>query len=170
MYKPRVKKKAEPEGEEVEKKKGKKKVASKKSTVDGIDFDSQLEVYCYKKLKEAELSFEYTQKTFIIVEGFKCLGDSYEADKRKGKGLYLKSKSLQSIKYTPDFIVEDLAIIETKGRANESFPMRWKLFKKYLTDNKLNYDLYIPHNHAQIDECIKMILEKKQAKNDQSRV
>jgi len=38
--------------------------------------------------------------------------------------------------------------------------MRWKLFKRYLFENNLNYDLYMPKNHKQIDECIKMIKEK----------
>jgi hypothetical protein len=37
-------------------------------------------------------------------------------------------KKVLNIKYTPDFIGEDF-IIETKGRANESFPLRWKMFK-----------------------------------------
>ena len=40
-------------------------------------------------------------------------------------------KKYLPIKYTPDFIGEDF-IIETKGRANESFPIRWKLFKRLL--------------------------------------
>lgn len=75
--------------------------------------------------------------------------------------MYLKSNKLQSIKYTPDFVGKNW-IIETKGRANESFPFRWKLFKKYLTDNKLNYDLYIPHNHKQVDECINIILSNNE--------
>ena len=38
-------------------------------------------------------------------------------------------KKYLTIKYTPDFIGKDF-IIETKGRANESFPLRWKLFKR----------------------------------------
>lgn len=141
---------------------GKKRVSSIKSTYDGIDFDSQLEVYCYKQLKEFNLSFEYTKTTFTIIDSFKCTGDSFESDKRKGPGLYLKSKSLQSLKYTPDFIVKGKynAIIETKGRPNDNWPMRLKLFKKYLTDNNMEYDLFIPHNHHQIDEAIKIIKEK----------
>lgn len=138
---------------------GKKKVSSIKSEYDGIKFDSQLEVYCYKALQAAGLWFEYTQKTFTISEAFKCIGESYEPDKRKGDGMYPKSKSLQSVKYTPDFIGTGF-IIETKGRQNEAFPMRWKLFKRYLFENNLNYDLYMPKNHKQIDECIKMIKEK----------
>ena len=44
--------------------------------------------------------------------------------------------------YTPDFIdPKGKWIIETKGYANESFPLRWKLFKKHLKDNGHQYVL-----------------------------
>lgn len=110
-------------------------------------------------MQKAGLQFEYTPETYVISEPFTCLGDSYEPDKRKGDGMYTKSKKLQSIKYTPDF-VGDSWIIETKGIQNELFPLRWKLFKKYLTDNNLKFDLYLPKNHKQVDECIRIILDK----------
>ena len=145
--------------EEKENKVGKKRVASIKSEYDGHKFDSQLEVYCYKALRNAGLDFTYAAKTYVISEAFKCIGESYEPDKRKGSGMYPKSKALQSIKYTPDFIGSNF-IVETKGRQNESFPMRWKLFKKYMFENNMKHDLYMPKNHKQVDECIQMILNK----------
>ena len=120
-----------------------------------------MEVYCYKALQAAGLAFEYTQTTYVISEAFECIGESYEPDKRKGDGMYPKSKKLQSVKYTPDFVNKDW-IIETKGRQNEAFPMRWKLFKKYMVDNNMHHDLYMPKNHKQVDECIKMILAKQE--------
>ena len=40
-------------------------------------------------------------------------------------------KRYYQLRYTPDF-VNDKFIIECKGRANESFPMRWKLFKRMI--------------------------------------
>lgn len=149
----------EAEKELVVKAKGKTRGRSKKSIYDGINFDSQLEVYCYKALKLAGLKFEYTQKEFVISPAFKYTGESYEPDKRKGDGMYLKSNSLQSIKYTPDF-VGDTWIIETKGLMNETFPMRWKLFKQHLVEKGLKYDLYMPKNHKQVDECITIIKSK----------
>jgi hypothetical protein len=42
------------------------------------------------------------------------------------------NKKILNIKYTPDFIGKGF-IIETKGRANESFPLRWKMFKRYVS-------------------------------------
>lgn len=73
--------------------------------------------------------------------------------------MYVKSKNLQKISYKPDFVGNNW-IIETKGLMSDSFPLRWKLFKKYLMNNNMQYDLFMPKNHAQIDSCIQMIKEK----------
>lgn len=136
-----------------------RKSRSIKSTYDGINFDSNLEVYCYKALQTAEISFKYTPTTYVLIPAFKFNGLSYEADKRTGKELVPKSVNMQSIKYTPDF-VGDNWIIETKGAQTDVFNMRFKLFKKHLTDNSLNYTLYMPKNHAQVDQVVKLILKK----------
>ena len=98
---------------------GRKKVNSPKSkpTYDGIVFDSGLEVYCYRSLKEANIKFAYTPTTYILTLPFTYIGLSYEPDKKRGLLLSKKSPKLQAIKYTPDF-VGDGWIIETKGRAN----------------------------------------------------
>jgi hypothetical protein len=136
-----------------------RKSRSIKSEYDGIKFDSRLEVYCYKALKEANITFEYTPTVYTLVPAFKFIGVSYEADKRTGKTLVPKSENLQSIKYTPDFVGKDW-IIETKGAQTDVFNMRFKLFKKYLTDNKIETTLYMPKNHLQVDQVIKLILKK----------
>ena len=41
--------------------------------------------------------------------------------------------------------------IETKGRPNESFPMRWKLFKRLVTQQFPNYTLFKPQNQKECD-------------------
>lgn len=130
-----------------------------KPTYNGITFDSGLEVYCYKALEKAGLQFEYTKTTFVLIQPFVFGRDSYEPDKKRGLLLTKKSPNLQSIKYTPDF-VGDTWIIETKGRQNESFPLRWKLFKRYLTDKNIKFDLYLPKNQKQVDQCIELIQSK----------
>ena len=137
----------------------KKKINAIKSTIDGVDFDSQLEVYCYTKLKENNIPFTFHETTYTLSPSFKYIGECYEPDKRKGTGLYLKSNNLQSIKYTPDFVGNNW-VIETKGKPNENFPMRLKLFKKYLLENGLRYDIYIPKNRKQVDETIEIIKSK----------
>jgi len=133
--------------------------APKKSTYDGIQFDSNLEVYCYKALQKAEIAFKYVPTTFTLIPAFDFIGTSYESDKRVGKLLNPKSSKMQSIKYTPDF-VGDGWIIETKGAQTDVFNMRFKLFKRYLTNNDLHYNLYMPKNHSQVDQAIDLILKE----------
>ena len=79
-----------------------------------------------------------------------------------GKGDYKNrgNKKILNIKYTPDFIGKNF-IIETKGRANESFPLRWKMFKKLIANQRLDpFTLYKPQNQKECDETVRLILEK----------
>ena len=119
------------------KKRSKKRgpVRAKKVTVDGIQFASGLERYMYLALKKAKVKAKYEGKTYIIQEGFEFNQSCYEKQSN-GKGEYKNrgNKKILPVKYTPDFVGKGF-IIECKGRANESFPMRWKMFKNYVKDN-----------------------------------
>ena len=134
-------------------------VQAKKVTYDGIKFASGLERYMYMALKKAKIKAKYEGKTYEIIKGFN-FKNSCIAKAANGKGDFKErgKKKILPIKYTPDFIGKDF-IIECKGRANESFPIRWKLFKKYLTDNKIKTSLYKPQNQKQCDETVKLILD-----------
>jgi hypothetical protein len=94
----------------------------------------------------------------IWLSGFNFINPSHERT-ANGKGEFKQrgGKKILPIKYTPDFVGKDF-IIECKGRANESFPLRWKLFKKYLVDNKLYHRLYKPQNQKECDRVIELIL------------
>ena len=129
---------------------------------DGIQFRSKLEVYCYQKLKEADLNFEYEKEKFVLMDGFQFPNRSFELIKKKGVKVYDDAYPLvRKMTYTPDFTnLKDNWIIECKGRPNDQFSLRWKLFKKYIVDNGLGYNLYVPRNRKQIDETIKLILCK----------
>ena len=133
-------------------------VQSKKITYDGIKFASGLEKYMYIALKKANIKAKYEGQTFELVSAFNFELESIERQSN-GKGEYKNrgSKKILNIKYTPDFIGNDF-IIETKGRANESFPLRWKLFKKLLTEQKSKVTLYKPQNQKECDETIRLIL------------
>ena len=136
-------------------------VQSKKITYDGIKFASGLEKYMYIALKKANIKAKYEGQTFELVSAFDFELKSIERQSN-GKGEYKNrgSKKILNIKYTPDFIGNDF-IIETKGRANESFPLRWKLFKKLLTEQKSKVTLYKPQNQKECDETINLILLKQ---------
>ena len=138
-------------------------VQSKKITYDGIKFASGLERYMYMALKNAEIPAVYEGQTYEIFEGFNFNNAAYERC-ANGKGVYKNrgNKKILNIKYTPDFIGKGF-IIETKGRANESFPLKWKMFKRYVHNHLENVVLYKPQNHKECDETIKLI--QNQLKN-----
>jgi hypothetical protein len=133
-------------------------VQSKKITYDGITFASGLERYMYMALKKANIKALYEGQTFELVEGFDFPFEAYERC-GNGKGEYKNrgNKKILNIKYTPDFIGKGF-IIETKGRANESFPMRWKLFKRLIANDRVGpFTLYKPQNQKECDMTVELI-------------
>ena len=135
-------------------------VRSKKVTFDGIKFASGLEKYMYIALKKAKIKADYEGETFVLQEDFKFQIDSYERQANgKGDMVNRGQKKIQSIKYTPDFVSSSF-IIECKGRANESFPMRWKMFKKYVNHKMKHVTLYKPQNQKECDKVVELILNK----------
>jgi hypothetical protein len=132
-------------------------VVSKKIEYDGIKFASGLEKYMYCALKKAGIKAKYEGETFVLINGFHFENKVYERQSNS-KGLFKNRgcKRILPIKYTPDFIGENF-IIETKGRPNESFPIRWKLFKHLMTKQFPNYTLYKPQNQKECDQVIELI-------------
>ena len=139
-------------------------VRSKKVTFDGIKFASGLEKYMYIALKKAKIKAIYEGETFVLQEGFIFNTDSFERQGNgKGDMVNRGQKKILNIKYTPDFVSSSF-IIECKGRANESFPLRWKMFKKYVNDNLKHVTLYKPQNQKECDKVIELITEKNKIK------
>ena len=120
------------------------KFGNVKLTYKGIKFNSKLEVFMYKQLELLKTPFKYEGQSYVVLPGF-----TYQDEK------------VRPITYTPDFRLDKYpVIIETKGRPNESFPLRFKLFKKSLIDNDDVCDLFMPHNQKECLEVIKQIKEK----------
>ena len=139
-------------------------VQSKKIVKDGITFASGLEKYTYEALLNNKLFEGYENETYQLIDNFNFKNTSFEKQ-ANGKGEFINrgEKKILGIKYTPDFIGKDF-IIECKGRANESFPLRWKLFKLWLTKNKIGKTLYKPQNQKDVDQMIMLIKEKRKRK------
>ena len=136
-------------------------VVSKKVVLDGITFASGLERYMYKALKEANIKAEYEGQSYQLLDTFHFPNESYERQANgKGDMVNRGTKKVLGIKYTPDFIADDF-IIECKGRANESFPIRWKLFKDYVKDNLPDVTLYKPQNQKECDQVIELIIKSR---------
>jgi hypothetical protein len=143
----------------VNKKKG--PVVSKKVIYNGITFASGLEKFMYKSLKDANIDFRYEGESFELLPGFNFNNECYERQSN-GKSDFINrgNKKILNIKYTPDFIGEDF-IIETKGRANESFPLRWKMFKYLMHLMNDKRTLYKPQNQDECLKTVKLILERR---------
>ena len=117
-------------------KKGVKLIKSKPSTVDGIKFKSQLEVYAYKELQKAKIKFKYEEDKFSLIDGFPPISESWEFRYKKFAPV---QNAIRGITYTPDFTCPDMQwVIETKGRPTI---------------------LFLPTNKSQVDICVEQILK-----------
>ena len=125
------------------KKEGKVKNATP-TEYNGIKFRSKLEVYTYKKLREAEISADYEQHRFELLPAF----------------VALSGKKYRAMTYLPDFVGKDF-IIECKGFPNDSWPLRKKLFEYALVRNKLKYNFYEVHTQKEVDALVLNLKEQQ---------
>ena len=137
---------------------GKKTIQSKKGWHDGIKFASQLEIFMYKALKASKIEFGYETERFDTLEGFYSPNVSYERTANKDL-IDRGQKKVRGVFYTPDF-VSDLFIIETKGRMSETFPLRWKLFKRLLAINGDMRVIYRPQSQSDCKIVVEDILKR----------
>tara|TARA_R110000787_G_scaffold3022_4_gene12327 strand:+ start:1021 stop:1443 length:423 start_codon:yes stop_codon:yes gene_type:complete len=137
---------------------GKKQINSKKGVYDGIKFASQLEISCYKLLKEAGIDFEYEGEVFELMSEFHLENVLF---KRKGlkRIADIGDSKVRKIYYTPDF-VSDLFIIEAKGRMSQSFPLRWKMFLNTIFQTNDKRAIYMPTNKADCQLVVNDILKR----------
>ena len=113
---------------------------------DGIQFRSKLEAYCYKRLVQNNIKADYEKNKYVLIEKFK-----------------FQEKTILPITYTPDF-VGDGFIIECKGCMNETFPIKFKLFKRYLYLNNLDYKLFLPRNQKDVDKVVLELMNQDEGK------
>lgn len=94
----------------------------------GVHFKSKLEKRAAIALDKMGIEYKYEPKSFILVEGFKPKVP-YIVDS------CLKTGKVRNLSYTPDFRIKIngyTVFIEMKGFANDAYPIRRKLFLKYL--------------------------------------
>lgn len=124
----------------------------------GIDFKSRLEVMVYKTLKENNFNVEYEPETVVIWEGYRPKTPYYTKNKKTGL-LKEDISKLRDITYTPDFkiIYEGIEIyVEAKGFANDTFPIKKKMFRKYLEGkNAMYFEVYSKKQVLQMINIIK---------------
>tara|TARA_R100000734_G_C3245326_1_gene48637 strand:+ start:105 stop:581 length:477 start_codon:yes stop_codon:yes gene_type:complete len=123
-------------------------------------YKSSIEKYCATQLKQHGIPFNYEEEQFTLVEPFR-FERKYFKMTAKRKDMSDRTNTIQQpIRYTPDFVCKDSTwIIETKGYlpSHHDFPMRWKLFLKYIVDHDMDCDVYLAKNKVQVDQAIEEI-------------
>lgn len=121
----------------------------------GITFKSGLEKTMYRALLERNITPEYEKHTFLLWDGFRPITPFYDQEtekqqekrnleegntKKAPKILVPKTMKVDGIHYTPDlhFVKNGIDIwIEVKGKENDVFYIKKKMFRKYLDDQFL---------------------------------
>lgn len=111
---------------------------------DGIKFRSKLEMYTYKKLREARIDADYEQHRFELLPAF----------------VALSGKKYRAMTYLPDFVGKNF-IIECKGFPNESWPLRKKLFEYALLSLDIKYNFYEVHTQKEVDALVLNLKEQQ---------
>lgn len=146
----------------------KKVLGTKIKEYKGITFKSTSEYNSYKILENSELEFYYEPEKIKLFDGTKLVNTKlYAPNKLKNKGTYdktleLQTKSLIAITYTPDFkiIYKDYIIYaDIKGNPNDTYPIKKKMFLKYLESLNSKTLFFEPHNMKQVHQMISIIKE-----------
>lgn len=121
------------------------KYGNKKIEVNGVKFDSKLEMYCYDMLTKLNFEFEF-QKKIILVEDFRY-----------------NKKAIRPITLTVDFIVKHNDIdyyIDIKGFATDVSKIKYKMLRYQLKDNPKTDVLWL-HTQRGIVQFLNNLKEEK---------
>ncbi len=103
-------------------------------------FDSKFELLCYNYLKAWDVTIEL-KRTFEIVPGFTT-----------------PFETVLPITYTPDFVVcHGKLWIDSKGYANDTFPLIEKLTKKYFHDYSFPGRLMVVKNQKEMLAVLELV-------------
>lgn len=122
--------------------------------IDDIEFKSKSEGKVYSALKEQGILASYEPKKFLL---WSFKNDNY-LWWQKGKDTHSKIY-VKDITYTPDFIYTEnnkTIIIEVKGKPNDVYPYKRKLFLNILDENTKFYEVD-GNSKKQVNEMINNI-------------
>lgn len=131
---------------------------ARESVFNDIHFKSKLEESFYKTLMAAGLEPDYELAKFVLVEGFKPTVPFY--NRSKSKVFRMDMTKVRDITYTPDFTIlynDTLFIIEAKGIENDTFPLKKKLFRRFLESMEMPCVYFEVHTKKELLEVIKII-------------
>jgi hypothetical protein len=115
--------------------------------------DSKLEYEFYHILKRRKIKFDH-KTIYTLQPSFKFI----DYVKRKKKGEYVTDWhecKIQPITWSPDFLLTDYNIVlECKGRVQETFPNKLKMFKHYVHTNKLGLRVVVIHEVKELEKFL----------------
>jgi hypothetical protein len=121
------------------------KYGNKKLEVDGVKFDSKLELVCYDLLTKLNFEFEF-QKKIILIDGFRY-----------------NKKAIRPITLTVDFVVKHNDIdyyIDIKGFATDVSKIKYKMLRYQLKDNPKTDVIWL-HSQRAILQLLNNLKEEK---------
>lgn len=140
--------------------------------LDNIVFKSKLERSCFIKLANSGLPFSYESEKIVIWEGKRLTNVQYYLpNPRNRKELRIVTRPLISITYTPDFVIRTgniVAYVDAKGYANDVYPLKKKMFLKFLEEKHDNYQyiFFEVHSVSQMLDAIRIIQEHESNKSN----
>lgn len=140
-----------------------------------IEFKSKLEKTIYNVFFNNGFKLEYESKRFLLWDGFQPITPFYDRKSNKLKSskeeLELKNRKVTGIRYTPDFYLNINGVdiyIEVKGKENDVFYIKKKLFRKFLDTRLIEegvksmyFEVYNKSNAMQVIDIIKQISNEK---------
>lgn len=117
----------------------KRKYGNKKVVVNGVKFDSKLELYMYDYLKLIGADFDFQYKI--------TLTDKFR----------FNNKGIRAITMIVDFVIRDNGItyyVDTKGFATETSKLKYKLLMNMLKEEE-NVDVVWLNNKKEVNDFIK---------------
>jgi hypothetical protein len=127
-------------------------------------YRSKLEKYCAEYLSKKGVKFAYEKHKVVLLPKFRYEGISLE---KVGKTFKQQRHGQAAITYTPDFTDPKMSkwVIECKGFFTPQARIKWKMYKKYLLDNNIEVDLFMPTNQRQVRQCVNYIADRYNERN-----
>ncbi len=136
------------------------KYKNKTIIFNNITFKSMLEKRAFELYTEAGFKPVYEPNKYIIWEKH-ILDNMVNYYKPVKKLMKNNRKVLLPITYTPDFLFTHNGhqiIVDTKGRPNETYPLKLKMFLKYCSLSfKMPVHFFEPHSIREIKQTIELI-------------
>jgi hypothetical protein len=115
--------------------------------------DSKLEYDFYHILKKRKIKFDH-KVIYTLQPSFK-FKDYVKRNKAGVSTTDWFDCKIQPITWSPDFLLTDYNIVlECKGKIQETFPNKLKMFKHYVHVNKLDLRVVVIHKREELEKFL----------------